>query len=74
MPEIEFLELKIKTVSLKISHTGGNAESKNKMSKFTDRTKKKKNDLTINKSDRFADILIQAVLPAKLQCQYLQLR
>ena len=36
--------------------------------------KKNKNDLTINKSDRFADILIQAVLPAKLQCQYLQLR
>ena len=36
--------------------------------------KKKKNDLTINKSDRFADISIQAVLPAKLQCQYLRLR
>ena len=35
---------------------------------------KKKNDLTINKSDRFADISIQAVLPAKLQCQYLRLR
>ena len=74
MQEIEFLDLKIKTVSLKISPTGGNVESKNKMSKFTDRTKKKKNDLTINKSDRFADISIQAVLPAKLQCQYLQLR
>ena len=36
--------------------------------------KKKKNNLKKNKSDRFADISIQAVLPAKLQCQYLQLR
>ena len=41
---------------------------------LTEQKKKKKNDLTINKSDRFADISIQAVLPAKLQCQYLQLR
>ena len=52
--EIEYVGLKINSVSLDISHRRENTEGKNKMSKFTDRTRNI--DFRISTSDWFVGI------------------
>ena len=55
-----------------ISHGRENTEGKNKMSKFTDRTRNI--DFRINASDWFVGINNPSSTAARLQCQYLQLQ